>query len=196
MQLQEAQRPQPLPEEDDRLEDEGALAEAVGLVTGGEEDLAGEGEDAAAFQTVEEDALQAESDVADPFAPPSSTGRPHLVLGKLPRTERHHDLELVPCAEALLVDELPGEFGRTFERGAGDEQHLVLDERLLRQEGAGEVEFAAWPGWVWAEALDVRDGSPELGLGERSPEGGHHLVEGLDGAAVMPDPDPVLARLA
>src|SRR5690606_29381894 len=87
-------RGQDLAQRDEGFEDRGAGAEAVVLVTRGQDDLAGDAEDRAAGEAVEQRALDAERDVAHAAGPVARVALAHA--------ERHRDLPLVARAEPLL----------------------------------------------------------------------------------------------
>src|SRR5690606_7287447 len=137
LELEERVGGQDLAQRDEGFEDRGAGAEAVVLVTGGQDDLARGAEDRAAGEAVEQRALDAERDVSHAAGPVAGAAFAHA--------ERHRDLPLVARAEPLLVDELVHPRARTLDGEDGREDELVFRVRLLGDLRARQVELAARP---------------------------------------------------
>src|SRR5690606_38703583 len=188
LELDERIRGQDLAQRDEGFEDRGAGAEAVVLVTRGQDDLAGDAEDRADGEAVEQRELDAERDVALAAGPVAGVALAHA--------ERHRELPLVARAEPLLVDELVHPRAGTLDGEDGREDELVFRVRLLGDLRARQVELAARPPVIAAERADVVHHALELIHRERGAERGHQPAEPADRTALVRDGDPVRVRLA
>ena len=104
-----------------------------------------------------EQRLERHGDVAD-------TRRPRAI-GTAGHAEGKRDFELLPAQEALLVDQ-PAVDVAWAARGAPAAQHeLVLDECLLGHLRAREIQIAAGPDGIHAEAAQVIQHGLLLGFG-------------------------------